>query len=195
VFAAGAQGHPGACGELAVNKRRSGNHKTKGISDIAAPPRSPTRRRARATRVRAAWASPQPAAALASRAGRARSHETELPKKVRKLALKTALEQAGDGRLIVIDEAKIKTAKTKDRPRSSASPAGLGADHRRSDGRRGFLRAGSIFPMTRPAAAGRQRLRHPAARHLDLDHDAAAPEARLKYKVADRGRQSGPCTI
>jgi large subunit ribosomal protein L4 len=44
-----------------------------------------------------------------------RSHATDLPKKVRKLALKTALSsKQADGRLIVIDEAKIKTAKTKD---------------------------------------------------------------------------------
>ncbi|MGH6927252.1 MAG: 50S ribosomal protein L4, partial [Dongiaceae bacterium] len=44
-----------------------------------------------------------------------RSHAHDLPKKVRKLALKTALSsKQADGRLIVIDEAKIKTAKTKD---------------------------------------------------------------------------------
>ena len=44
-----------------------------------------------------------------------RSHATELQKKVRKLALKTALSsKQADGRLIVLDEAKIKTVKTKD---------------------------------------------------------------------------------
>ena len=43
-----------------------------------------------------------------------RSHATELPKKVRKLALKTALSsKQADGKLIVLDEAKLDEAKTK----------------------------------------------------------------------------------
>jgi large subunit ribosomal protein L4 len=44
-----------------------------------------------------------------------RSHETGLPKKVRKLALKTALSsKQADGRLIVIDEVSAGKAKTAD---------------------------------------------------------------------------------
>ena len=43
-----------------------------------------------------------------------RSHTVELPKKVRKLALKTALSaKAAEGKLIILDEAKAKTHKTK----------------------------------------------------------------------------------
>ena len=42
-----------------------------------------------------------------------RDHSHKLPKKVRKLALKTALSSmAGDGRLIILDAAKIEEAKT-----------------------------------------------------------------------------------
>jgi len=43
-----------------------------------------------------------------------RSHATDLPKKVRKLALKTALSvKAKEGKLIILDEAKAKDHKTK----------------------------------------------------------------------------------
>ena len=44
-------------------KRRAGTHKTKGISDIRAPPRSPTRRRAPAAPARARCARRSSAAA------------------------------------------------------------------------------------------------------------------------------------
>ena len=44
-----------------------------------------------------------------------RSFATELPKKVRQLALKIALSaKAAEGKLIILDEAKAKTHKTKD---------------------------------------------------------------------------------
>jgi large subunit ribosomal protein L4 len=44
-----------------------------------------------------------------------RSHAHDLPKKVRKLALKTALSaKQADGKLIVIDAAKLAQARTKD---------------------------------------------------------------------------------
>jgi len=45
---------------------------------------------------------------------RVRSHAKELPKKVRKLALKTALSvKAAEGKLIILDDAKAKDHKTK----------------------------------------------------------------------------------
>src|SRR5690606_22967298 len=44
-----------------------------------------------------------------------RSHTHDLPKKVRKLALKTALSaKQADGKLIVLDAAKLAAARTKD---------------------------------------------------------------------------------
>ena len=46
---------------------------------------------------------------------RVRSHEVDMPKKVRRLALKTALSaKQADGKLVVIDSGKIKSPKTKD---------------------------------------------------------------------------------
>jgi len=50
---------------------------------------------------------------------RVRSHATELPKRIRKLALKTALSaKAKEGKLIILDDAKAKDHKTK--PMASA---------------------------------------------------------------------------
>jgi large subunit ribosomal protein L4 len=44
-----------------------------------------------------------------------RSHAKAMPKKVRKLALKTALSsKASDGKLVILDAATLKDAKTKD---------------------------------------------------------------------------------
>src|SRR5690606_20126330 len=44
-----------------------------------------------------------------------RSHETDLPKKVRAAALRSALSvKAKDGKLVILDEAKAKAMKTKD---------------------------------------------------------------------------------
>ena len=95
-------------------KRRSGNHKTKTISEIRGTTAKPWNQkgtgRARAGSLRATQ----------FRGGQTvfgpvvRSHSFSLNKKVRKLALKTALSsKQAEGKLIILDDAKWKEAKTK----------------------------------------------------------------------------------
>ena len=96
-------------------KRRAGTHKTKGISDIQGTTKKPYKQKGTGSARQGSLRSPQFRGGARIFGPVVRSHETGLPKKVRKLALKTALSsKQADGRLIVIDEAKIKTAKTKD---------------------------------------------------------------------------------
>lgn len=97
-----------------LNKRRSGCHKAKQRHEVSGTGKKPWRQkgtgRARAGDLKR----------NIDRGGAVvfgpvvRSHATELPKKTRKLALKSALSsKAKEGKLIVLDEAKAKTHKTK----------------------------------------------------------------------------------
>jgi large subunit ribosomal protein L4 len=98
-----------------LNKRRAGTHKTKGISEIRGTTKKPYRQKGTGNARQGSLRSPQFRGGARIFGPVVRSHATELPKKVRKLALKTALSsKQAAGRLIVIDEAKIKIAKTKD---------------------------------------------------------------------------------
>lgn len=96
-------------------KRRSGNHKTKGISEISGTGKKPFKQKgtghARAGSLRNAH----------HRTGAVifgplvRDHSHDLPKSVRKLALKVALSaKQKEGKLIVLDAAKSGSHKTKD---------------------------------------------------------------------------------
>lgn len=95
-------------------KRRAGTHKTKDISEVSGSGAKPWRQkgtgRARAGSIRATQ----------MRGGQVvfgptpRDHGFEMPKKVRKLALKTALSaKAAEGKLVVLDAAEAKEHKTK----------------------------------------------------------------------------------
>src|SRR5499425_2570356 len=98
-----------------LNKRRPGTHKTKGISEISGTTRKPYAQKGTGNARQGSLRSPQFRGGARIFGPVVRSHETGLPKKVRKLALKTALSsKQADGRLIVLDEAKVKAAKTKD---------------------------------------------------------------------------------
>ena len=97
-----------------LNKRQGGNHKAKERSEISGTGKKP-------------WAQKGTGRARAGdlkrnidRGGgvvhgpRVRSHATELPKKMRQLALKTALSaKAKEGKLVILDDAKAKDHKTK----------------------------------------------------------------------------------
>jgi len=96
-------------------KRRTGNHKTKSRGEVAGSTRKLFRQkgtgRARMGSIRSGI----------RRGGgvifgpRPRSHAIELPKKVRRLALKTALSsKVADGKLIVLDAAKLDSPKTRE---------------------------------------------------------------------------------
>ena len=115
-------------------KRRAGTHKTKGISEIQRDDQEALQAEGhRAAPARAACARRSSAAARVF-SGRwcAATHST-LQKKVRELGLKTALSaKQAEGKLIVIDAARVDEAKTKAlRARFDSARLGFGADHRR----------------------------------------------------------------
>ncbi len=96
-------------------KRRAGTHMTKGISDIAGSTAKPWRQkgtgRARAGSRRAA----QFRGGATVFGPVVRDHGFKLPRKVRRLALRSALSSKQvEGKLIVVDEAKLDDAKTSD---------------------------------------------------------------------------------
>ncbi len=96
-------------------KRRAGTHKVQGRSDV----KGTTQRMYRQKGTGRARHGP-PKVSLFRGGGRAfgpvlRNHSHKLPKKVRKLALKSALSaKAADGKLVVLEAAKADTPKTGD---------------------------------------------------------------------------------
>jgi len=98
-----------------LNKRRQGTHKTKGISDIQGTTKKPYKQKGTGSARQGSLRSPQFRGGARIFGPVVRSHATDLPKKVRKLALKTALSsKQADGRLVVVDDVKVKAAKTGD---------------------------------------------------------------------------------
>jgi large subunit ribosomal protein L4 len=94
-------------------KRRSGNHKTKGISEIAGTTKKPYKQKGTGRARQGSLRSPQFRGGARIFGPVVRSHEHDLTKKVRKLALKTALSaKVAAGQLVVIDEAVTATHKT-----------------------------------------------------------------------------------
>ena len=95
-------------------KRRSGNHKTKGISEIAGTTKKPYAQKGTGRARQGSLRSPQFRGGARIFGPVVRSHEHDLTKKVRKLALKTALSaKAAAGELVIIDTAVAETHKTK----------------------------------------------------------------------------------
>ena len=94
-------------------KRRAGTHKVQGRSDVAGTGQRMYRQKGTG---RARHGPPKVSQFRGG--GRAfgpllREHAHKLPKKVRKLALKSALSaKAADGKLVVLDRAKVETPKT-----------------------------------------------------------------------------------
>lgn len=96
-------------------KRRAGTHKTKGVAEVSGTTKKPFRQKgtgrarqgsARATQMRGGGIVFGPIV---------RDHAHTLTKKVRKLALKTALSaKQADGKLVVLDSTQLKEAKTRD---------------------------------------------------------------------------------
>jgi large subunit ribosomal protein L4 len=95
-------------------KRRAGTHKTKGISDISGTTKKPYKQKGTGRARQGSLRSPQFRGGAVIFGPVVRSHEFDLQKKVRRLGLKTALSaKQAEGKLIVIDAAKIDEAKTK----------------------------------------------------------------------------------
>jgi large subunit ribosomal protein L4 len=96
-------------------KARSGNHKTKGISEISGTTKKPFAQKGGGRARQGSLRSAQFRGGATIFGPVVRSHAHDLPKKVRKLALKTALSaKVADGKLIVMDTAAAGTPKTKD---------------------------------------------------------------------------------
>ena len=95
-------------------KRRSGTHKTKGISDISGTSKKPYKQKGTGRARQGSLRSPQFRGGAVIFGPVVRSHEFGLQKKVRRLGLKTALSaKQAEGKLVVLDAAKLDEAKTK----------------------------------------------------------------------------------
>ena len=97
-----------------LSKRRAGTHKTKGVSDISGTTKKPYRQKGTGRARQGSLRSPQFRGGAVIFGPVVRSHEFGLQKKVRRLGLKTALSaKQAEGKLVVIDEARLDDAKTK----------------------------------------------------------------------------------
>jgi large subunit ribosomal protein L4 len=94
-------------------KRRAGTHKTKGISDVQGTTKKPWRQKGTGRARQGSLRSPQFRGGAVIFGPVVRSHEFGLQKKVRRLALKTALSaKQAEGKLVVLDDARLEEPKT-----------------------------------------------------------------------------------
>jgi len=102
-------------------KRRAGTHATKGRSDVAGTTKKSVNQKGSGGARHGNKKAPQMRGGGVAFGPHVRDHGFSLQKKVRKLALKSALSsKQADGKLIVLDEAKLKLAKTADLVKSLA---------------------------------------------------------------------------
>ena len=102
------------CIQWQLNKRQAGTHKTKGRAEIWRTGKKMYKQKGTGGARHGSARVPQFRGGGRAFGPVVRSHATDLPKKVRALALKHALSaRAKDGALIVIENAEVKDAKTK----------------------------------------------------------------------------------
>jgi large subunit ribosomal protein L4 len=95
-------------------RRRSGNHKVKGMSEVSGTTKKPFRQKGTGNARQGSLRSPQYRTGGIVHGPVVRDHGYDLPKKVRRLGLISALSQKqADGKLVVIDSA-AGVEKTKD---------------------------------------------------------------------------------
>jgi large subunit ribosomal protein L4 len=95
-------------------KRRAGTHKTKGVSEIRGTGRKPWRQKGTGRARQGSLRASQFRGGATIFGPVVRSHAHDLPKKVRRLALRIALSvKQRDGKLIVLDDAALDSPKTK----------------------------------------------------------------------------------
>lgn len=95
-------------------KRRAGTHKTKIVSEIRGTTKKPHSQKGSGSARQGSRRSPQFRGGAVIFGPVVRSHTHSLPKAIRRLGLMSALSsKAKDGKLVVIDEAKLGDAKTK----------------------------------------------------------------------------------
>lgn len=96
-------------------KRRSGTHKTKGISDISGTTKKPFAQKGGGRARQGSLRSPQMRGGAVIFGPVVRDHGFSLPKKIRALGLKTALSaKAANNQLFILKDAALKTPKSKD---------------------------------------------------------------------------------
>ena len=96
-------------------KRQQGTHDTKEIGEVRGGGRKPWNQKGSGRARQGSIRSPQWRNGAVIFGPTPRSHAHDLPKKVRKLALKTALStKQADGKLIVLEGFELKDAKTKE---------------------------------------------------------------------------------
>lgn len=96
-------------------KRQAGTHKAKIIGDISGTTKKPFKQKGTGNARQGSLRSPQMRGGACIFGPLPRSHAIDLPKKVRALALKTALSvKAQEGKLLIIDTLAMPVAKTKD---------------------------------------------------------------------------------
>jgi len=94
--------------------RRSGTHKTKGVAEVSGTGAKPFAQKGTGRARQGQKRAPHQRGGGVAHGPVLRSHAHDLPKKVRKLALKTALSaKQAEGKLIIVDELKAKDVKTK----------------------------------------------------------------------------------
>jgi large subunit ribosomal protein L4 len=103
------------CVRWQLAKRQQGTHDTKEIGEVRGGGRKPWRQKGTGRARQGSIRSPQWRKGAVIFGPTPRSHAHDLPKKVRKLALKTALSvKQADGKLIILDGVDVKAPKTKD---------------------------------------------------------------------------------
>lgn len=98
-----------------LSRRQAGTHKTKQRGEVSATKAKPFRQKGTGRARQGTSRAPQMRGGGVAFGPQVRSHATDLPKKVRRLALKTALSaKQADGKLVIIDSVAVKNPKTKD---------------------------------------------------------------------------------
>ncbi len=97
-----------------LNKRQQGTHKTKQRSEISGTGKKPWAQKGTGRARAGDLKRPQDRGGATCFGPVVRSHATDLPKKQRQLALKTALSaKVKEGKLVILEDAKSKDHKTK----------------------------------------------------------------------------------
>jgi large subunit ribosomal protein L4 len=95
-------------------KAQSGTHKTKTISEISGTGKKPFKQKGSGNARQGSMRSAQMRGGATIFGPVVRSHAIDLPKKVRKLAMRVALSsKQADGTLFIVDNVDVKAAKTK----------------------------------------------------------------------------------
>lgn len=96
-------------------KRREGNHKTKTVSEVSGSTKKPWAQKGGGRARAGSKISVQFTGGGISFGPVVRSHATDLPKKIRKLGLRTAVaSKIASNNLVILDDAKLDAPRTKD---------------------------------------------------------------------------------